>query len=360
MMREQLDWNLRDAFPKEPQACHDALMQAAYSVREEKKARRMTWRTVLLTVLVLLATISVATAVGRWLGWTNFLEEDYGIHVTDRMQGRMDATEQRSFQVGPLTLTLHECLADGRIAISNFVASTTDGTAALYVGDVAAFDPIGVMGETEAKRLGVDESLSWQEVAQKLDLPLYNVRALMEITSSAYTGTSMEDMIWDNEGRLNYLNLSYLEPMQVKDTLPVRFYLAVSGYDPATGEETGHWVVEEESEIPVLEKLDEKYYTLPETSSINGFQVEEVRAELYDTGVYLLATLSAPEGMKVTDEAMDQLYQLFIKDENGEDFPGGILYNNLNIQQWPLIRLGQMASLEEIPQRIILDGMILE
>ena len=41
MKREQIEWNLRDAFPQEPQACHDALMHAAYSVREEKKARRV-------------------------------------------------------------------------------------------------------------------------------------------------------------------------------------------------------------------------------------------------------------------------------------------------------------------------------
>ena len=39
MKREQIEWNLRDAFPQEPQACNDALMHAAYSVREEKKMR---------------------------------------------------------------------------------------------------------------------------------------------------------------------------------------------------------------------------------------------------------------------------------------------------------------------------------
>ena len=79
MKREQIEWNLRDAFPQEPQACHDALMHAAYSVREEKKMRRITWRTAALVALILLATISMALAVSEWLGWTDYLAEYYGI-----------------------------------------------------------------------------------------------------------------------------------------------------------------------------------------------------------------------------------------------------------------------------------------
>lgn len=197
MKREQIEWNLRDAFPQEPQACHDALMHAAYSVREEKKMRRITWRTAALVALILLATISMALAVSEWLGWTDYLAEYYGIQVTDKMQERMDATEQRSFQVGPLTLTLRQCLADGRIAMANFEASTTDQSPAICVGDVTL--PIS---DKEAKRLGVDASLSCMEVAEKLDLPLYCIRALMEVTSSANAGTSMEDALWNNEGKL--------------------------------------------------------------------------------------------------------------------------------------------------------------
>lgn len=239
--------------------------------------------------------------------------------------------------------------------MANFEASTTDQSPAICVGDVTL--PIS---DKEAKRLGVDASMSCMEVAEKLDLPLYCVRALMEVTSSANAGTSMEDALWNNEGKLNYLNLSYLEPTQVKDTLPVRYYLAVRSYDPATGKELEHWIVEEESEIPILPKLAEKVYTLPSGVSTNGFQVKEVKAELYDTGVYFTATLLAPQGMQLDDEAMLQLYSSAIKDENGEDFPSGILYSELNTLQWPLIRIAQAASLEEIPERMMVVGFILE
>ena len=175
------------------------------------------------------------------------------------------------------------------------------------------------ISDKEAKRLGVDASLSCMEVAEKLDLPLYCIRALMEVTSSANAGTSMEDALWNNEGKLNYLNLSYLEPTQVKDTLPVRYYLAVRSYDPATGKELEHWIVEEESEIP-MPKLAEKstpcHRELHQRLPGGGSQ-----AELYDTGVYFTATLLAPQGMQLDDEAMLQLYSSAIKDENGEDFP---------------------------------------
>lgn len=356
MKREQTEWNLRDAFPQEPQACHEALMRAAYSVKEEKKLRRMTWRTILVTVLILLATISVALAVSQWLGWTDYLSKQYGIHITESMQKRMDATEQRSFQVGPLTLTLRQCLADGRIAISNFEASTTDGSAALYIGEMWAFDPIGSMGDAEADRLGVDPSLSWGEAAEKLGLPLYNVRALMEITSSGHAGTSMEDILWDHEGKLNYLNLTYLENTQVKDTLPVRYFLSVSSLDPATGETLDHWTVEEEAEISVLDKLEEKSYVPPESTSEHGFQIEEVKAELFETGVYFIAKLTAPDGMEKNDEAVS----MTVKDENGEELPQGVLYSDLNVKQWPVIYMAQMASLEALPERIMLDGVVLE
>ena len=360
MKREQIAWKLRDAFPQEPQACHDALMHAACSVREEKKMKRISWRMALLAVLILLATLSAAVAVSQWMGWTDLFMENYNIHVTDGMQKQMDATEQRSFQVGPLTLTLRQCLADGRVAISNFEVCTTDGSAALYVGDVGFYDPIGAMGDTEAKRLGVDPEITWAEAAKQLNLPLFNVRALMEITSSANAGESMEDMLWSSEGKLSYFNLSYLEPAQVKESLPVNYYLSVSEFNPATGEMVDHWLLEEADEISVLTRLDEKHYAPSENFSVNGFQVEEVWAELYDTGVYFMATLHAPQGMKADDREVYALSGMAFTDENGQAFPMGIMYSELNRQQWPLVRIAQAASLEELPQRIMLDGMVLE
>ena len=51
------DWenlNLRDAFPETPQDCHDALLRAARSAKEEKKVKyvRFSLRTALIAALL--------------------------------------------------------------------------------------------------------------------------------------------------------------------------------------------------------------------------------------------------------------------------------------------------------------------
>ncbi len=357
MKRERMEWNLRDAFPQEPKACHDALMHAANSVREEKQVRKIPWRTAVIAVLILLATVSVALSVSEWLGWTDYLAKNYGMEVTEGMRQEMDATQQRSFQVGPLTLTLRQCLTDGRIAISGMEAQTTDGSPALCVSEI--YDPVSAAGEEWAERLGVDASLTWMEAAKQLEQPLYAVRALMEVTSSAFAGSSMEDAIWSDDGRLTYFNLSYLEPQLVTDTLPVSYYLSVRSYDPATGEELECWVVEEADELTVLPMQAKRSYAIPEVETANGFQLKEMYAELYGTGVYFIGTFTAPQDMQADDEAVHQLLDL-LKDENGQEFPSGVLYYEQNTKQWPDVRITRMAPLEEIPQRISVDGVVLE
>ena len=51
MKRDPDELNLRDAFRPIPDACRDALMDAARSVREEEKMKRFTFRTVLIVAL---------------------------------------------------------------------------------------------------------------------------------------------------------------------------------------------------------------------------------------------------------------------------------------------------------------------
>ena len=75
----------------------------------------------------------------------------------------------------------------------------------------------------------------------------------------------------------------------------------------------------------------------------------------------------AEKGVKLdteldTDDLKDLVvrFKKFYRDEKGEDFPSGILYSELNTLQWPLIRIAQAASLEEIPERMMVVGFILE
>ena len=59
-------------------------------------------------------------------------------------------------------------------------------------------------------------------------------------------------------------------------------------------------------------------------------------------------------------EKNDEAVSMTVKDENGEELPQGVLYSDLNVKQWPVIYMAQMASLEALPERIMLDGVVLE
>ena len=78
MLENELQ-NLKEKFPAMTQACHQGLMDAARSVKEEEKMKRFTMRTVLVTALLLALTAAVALAAGQ-LGLKDLLG-DYGTHA---------------------------------------------------------------------------------------------------------------------------------------------------------------------------------------------------------------------------------------------------------------------------------------
>lgn len=358
MKREQTEWNLRDAFPQEPQACHEALMRAAYSVREEKKAKHASLRVVLLVLLGLLISISVALAVSEWLGWTDYLAQVYNIHITESMEKEMNATEQRSFQVGPLTLTLRQNLTDGWMALSSIEAYTTDGSPAICAGDAAFNAPVGSFGEGQTAFLEVDPMLTWTQAAAELNMPLYVVRALMEPASEFHGGESMEDMIWTDDGRLTYFNMTFLKQEQVKEKLPVSYYLRVRQYDPVTEQMIAEWIVEEDDELTVLPVLAEKDYTASESVQFEGFKLESVNAKLYASGAYFTIALTAPENMKMNLNSIGFLFDVVnLTDENGNAFPRAFASGGLDHKQWPTLYRTLAFSLEELPERVKIQDM---
>ena len=103
--------NLKDQFPPMPDACHQALMNAARSVKEEEKMKKFTMRTVLVTALILALTAAVALAAGQ-LGLKDLLG-NHGTHaLPSAAQEIMENSEKKTFHVGPVSVTLEETLAD--------------------------------------------------------------------------------------------------------------------------------------------------------------------------------------------------------------------------------------------------------
>jgi len=65
MKRETELLNLRNAFPDEPESCHEALVQAARSVREDEPVKKVTFRAVLIAALIIAAMMAVAVAANN-------------------------------------------------------------------------------------------------------------------------------------------------------------------------------------------------------------------------------------------------------------------------------------------------------
>ena len=90
-MKRNLDeLDIRSAFAQEPKACHDALMNAAFSVKEEKTVKKASFRVALVVALIIVATMTVAVAAGNLLGFADFFGGQYGTTVPETAQRVMN------------------------------------------------------------------------------------------------------------------------------------------------------------------------------------------------------------------------------------------------------------------------------
>ena len=62
--------------------------------------------------------------------------------------------------------------------------------------------------------------------------------------------------------------------------------MAVTQFDPATGEALEKWETREEVTLPVAPLLEEKTYLPQENATFDGLTLESVHGERYATGVY--------------------------------------------------------------------------
>lgn len=193
MKRDLEHLDLKQAFHPVPEACRRALMDAARSVREEKPVKRVSYRAALIAAVILLAAMAVAYAAIR-LGWIEYFSQQYGIAVPRAAQEALEASQPKTCQVGPMTFTYQQLLTDRRIVLSSAAVSLTDGGEALYADDTNVYESISAISDTVASRYSLtDHSMTWLEAAQELELPLYVVRALVELPPESDLGSSMED-----------------------------------------------------------------------------------------------------------------------------------------------------------------------
>ena len=351
MKRDLEHLDLKRAFRPVPEACHRALMDAARSVREEQPVKRISYRAALIAAVILIAAMAVAYAAVR-LGWIDYYDQQYGIAVPRAAQEALTASKSKTYQVGPMTFTYQQLLTDQRIVLSSAHVGLTGGGEALYANDTNVYDSVSAITDTVANLYSLsDYQETWLEAAQELDLPLYGVRALVELPCSA-----MEDALWNEDGTIVYFNMPILEPGSVAGDLSATLYMAVTQFDPATGEVLEKWETREEVTLPVAPLLAEKTYLAQGEAVFDGLTLESVRGELYATGVYLTATFTAPDGM-TREEAVDVLHTLGVCDADGAPLPMG-----LSLSIWPdaeglpVATLEVPASLEELPDEVTVVG----
>lgn len=362
MKRDFDNLDLRAAFREEPERCHQALMDAACSVKEEQKMMRRTpLRTVLIAVVVALSMLTTAFAAGEIFGWNDYFER-MGIHTTPQMQNAMQM-EPKTYTLGPVSFTVQEAVSDNRFAMVSAKIATADGSKALLTQ--FADDRIGAYGERSRvlmNALGVEDgSLTCMEVAATKNIPLYSVRVAIEVDEAVNGGEGMEDIMWDDQGNAAYLSSHSLNSTAVGEELPITLFLRVAQIDPATGEEVQKWTAREAMTLPVGQMLDEKTYAPDAPYAVDGAQLTGIRAELYATGAYLTFTWQMPDGLVYNDDFSIWDYHtdpLLLSDGTFNVFESGVsLSGSWNGDAWPAVTVEEMINVDALPEVIrVSDG----
>lgn len=363
MKRDFDNLDLRAAFREEPTECHLALMDAARSVKEEKQTmKRNSMRTLLIAAIVALSMLTTAYAAGELLGWTDYFER-MGIHTTPAMYDAMQMNNPKTVEVGPMTFTVQEAISDNRIAMISTKISVTDGSAALL--SMFPEDAIGAAGEERSKVLMnllevEDPSMDFYQAAKMKNLPLYSVRAIIQLDEPYDGGVGMEDIMWDAQGSMFYFSHYDLNTSAIGKELPVHVFLRVTQIDPATGEELQKWSTREDMTIPVGQLLAEKTYTPDVPFKKDGAELQSIHAELYITGAYLTSTWKMPEGMVYTEDfsVWDFHKSSMLTDGSLNEFESGVsLSGRSNIDAWPIVTAEEMINVDALPEVIrVSDG----
>ena len=361
MKRNMENLNLRDTFKATPDKCRDALMTAARSVREEEPVRRISFRAVLIAACIILATMAIAIAATKTLGWADFFEIIYGDTnvITKEAQAIMDNTEKQTVTVGPVSFTVQSLYADEQQAMATTLITTADGSRALFVtefyGNDYAVGDNEEFGEALAKLYGVDPETTWIDTAKKLNCPLYRVAATLHGKDPYDYGGGMLGDLYDEEGNLVYFSTrdmympdgsSY--PLRA-DPVPMELWVQVNEIDLETGDEihVGHTVMD--VQVPMSLQSEPVEYRIPEDYVVFGLHLDSVKATKTAAGVYLYVDFTDQDGMKYRKNYMYPVWT----DENGEEYPDGLIMSYyIDTDQWPQVSVNSMIAADSIPERI--------
>ncbi len=311
-----------------------------------------------LAIVLILATVAAAIAATQ-LGWVDYFGERFGITVPKAAQEVLTSTTPQQFKVGPMTFTFDQLLTDKRMVMSSAKISAIDGIEVLYADDTSVYEAVDSLSSTVLERYNLDSGISWMDAAKQLNLPLYGIRALVEIGPEYDGGEAMEDAMWNEDGSIVYFSMPMLKPGLVKNELPVTLYMSVMQFDPNSGEIIDKWQTRENITLPVAPLLNEKTYLPQGDAELGKMKLVSVYAQQYATGIYLTSTFTAQEGT-TADSAVGALYSLTLCNGEGSALPLGLsLSGSALTDDLPTVKLETMTSLETLPDILMVtDGTV--
>ena len=306
MKRDMENLNLRDSFKPTPDKCHDALMTAARSVKEEEKI--------------------------------------------------MNSTEEQTFILGPVSFTVQSLYTDGQEAWASTLITAADGSSALVCGDYSPESSLGSNGENGealARKLGLDPETTWLNAARQLNCPLYWAHANLHSREPYDIGGGMMDSLYDDQGRLVYFSMKEIyTPDGCPDPLPMELWLQVYEIDPETGDVKDIADSQEDILVPMSLSADAVTYHVQEDYTAFGLRLDSVRAEKTASGMYIYTDFTARDGMTEDEFLEVQLYPVWL-DENGEEYPEGMnMSYEINMDHWPRVSITSQIAADSVPDRI--------
>ncbi len=358
MKRDMENLNLRDSFKPTPEKCYDALMTAARSVKEEEPVKRITFRAVLITACIILATTAMAIAATQKLGWVDFYEIFYGSTdaVPEQAREIMNSTKEQTFVLGPVSFTVQSLYTDGQEAWASTLITTSDGSRALFCSDCSAEDTIGSNGENGealAQRLGLQPETTWLNAARQLNCPLYWVHANLHGREPNDIGGGMMSSLYDDQGQLVYFSMKEVyTPDGCPDPLPMELWLQVDEIDPETGDEKDIASSHVDILVPMSLTADSAEYHAVGDQTAFGLCLDSARAEKTASGMYIYTDFTARDGMTEDEFLEFQLYPVWL-DENGKEYPEGMnMSYDINMDNWPRVSITSQISTDTVPDRI--------
>lgn len=362
-MPDQVEWE--HGFQAVPDAFHTCVQNAlcklqAESKQEEQKVKKVTYRSVLIAAIVLIAMMGVAFALvnGNTLGW-NDLAERSGTYVPEAGKKVMEDSGVQTFYLGNMRYDVKEMLCDGHIATASVHVSLTDGSQSLLCAE--PFDPIGAVGENGkklAEKLGVNERTSWVDAAKQLNMKLYRVGADLDLPVELQSDGGMSEMLWNEDGTAVCYTMWYMNGEAKGEKVDMNMDLFLAEMDLETGEQVNIQRSKEAISMYLEAPIETRLYRFAEGTVIQGYRLEKVEGELTPAGLYLTAVFTAPDG-KTMDEFFenDSSHEFWFTDENGERFPNGISFSgSLKYESFPVIVMGDMISADAMPEKMTMHA----